>query len=353
MISRGSRGGRAPARGSRGSSGRSGARAGLALSVNELTVSVQRSEGRYLAVDGVSFAVAAGSAFGLVGESGSGKSLTLRAVISLLPPAARVEAGRVLLHGRSLPTAGRGARAARRGEMAMIFQDSLSALDPVQGVGGQIAEAPRRLLGLSRRRAWERTIELLRLVGIPDPASTAHAYPHQISGGMRQRVAIAIALSTEPSVLLCDEPTTALDVTVQAQILDLLDDLRRRLDLAIVFVSHDLAVIRQLCDETAVMYTGRLVETGPSASVLAEPIHPYTRGLLGAIVDLDDPVGAPTPIPGSLPDIERLPSGCTFHPRCFLATDECAAAVPELAPAAGLAPNHRSACIHRDRLVRR
>jgi len=328
-----------------------GAPAGLALAVEGLTVSVQRQDGRHVAVDDVSFEVVGGSAFGLVGESGSGKSLTLRALISLLPPPARVEGGSVFLHGRRLPPAGRQARRARRGEMAMIFQDSLSALNPVQGIGGQIAEAPQRLLGLSRRRAWDRAIELLRLVGIPDPASTAHAYPHQISGGMRQRVAIAIALSTEPSVLLCDEPTTALDVTVQAQILDLLDDLRRRLDLAIVFVSHDLAVIRQLCDETAVMYTGRLVETGPSASVLAEPIHPYTRGLLAAIVDLDDPVGAPTPIPGSLPDIERLPPGCTFHPRCFLATAECAATVPELAPAAGVAENHRSACIHRDRLV--
>ena len=324
---------------------------GRALAVEELTVSVQREDGRHIAVDGVSFEVVAGSAFGLVGESGSGKSLTLRALISLLPPAASVEGGGVLLHGQRLPITGRGARRARRGEMAMIFQDSLSALNPVQGIGSQIAEAPQRLLGLSRRRAWERALELLRLVGIPDPASTAHAYPHQISGGMRQRVAIAIALSTEPSVLLCDEPTTALDVTVQAQILDLLDDLRRRLDLAIVFVSHDLAVIRQLCDETAVMYTGRLVETGPSQAVLAEPTHPYTRGLLSAIVDLGDPVGAPTPIPGSLPDIERLPSGCTFHPRCFLATAECASTVPELAAAAGAADNHRSACIHRDRLV--
>ena len=316
-------------------------------------MSVQRPEGRRLAVDGVSFEVAAGAAFGLVGESGSGKSLTLRAMISLLPPLARIERGRVLLHGRPLPADGRAARRARRREMAMIFQDSLSALDPVRDVGHQIAEAPQRLFGLSRRRAWERAVELLRMVGLPDPASTAHAYPHQISGGMRQRVAIAIALSTEPSVLLCDEPTTALDVTVQAQILDLLDDLRRRLDLAIVFVSHDLAVIRQLCEETAVMYTGRLVETGMSTAVLAEPMHPYTVGLLGAIVDLDNPVGAPTPIPGALPDIERLPSGCTFHPRCFLATQECTVIVPELAPAVGSEEGHRSACIHRDRLVRR
>jgi len=325
---------------------------GPALAVAGLSVSVLRSERRYVAVDEISFAVGAGSAFGLVGESGSGKSLTLRALISVLPPSARVESGEVLLHGRAVPHTGRAARRARRGEMAMIFQDSLSALDPVVSIGAQVAEAPRRLMRLSRRRAWDRALELLRLVGLPDPSSTAHAYPHQISGGMRQRIAIAIALSTEPSVLLCDEPTTALDVTVQAQILDLLDDLRRRLDLAIVFVSHDLAVIRQLCDQTAVMYAGRLVETGATTAALEQPLHPYTRGLLDAIVDLDDAVGAPAPIPGSLPDIERLPSGCTFHPRCFLATEECSTIVPELRAPTNLPETHRSACIHRDKMVR-
>jgi oligopeptide/dipeptide ABC transporter ATP-binding protein len=342
-----------PQRGYRPGRSETPARRGPALAVAGLSVSVLRSDRRYAAVDDVSFEVEAGSAFGLVGESGSGKSLTLRALISLLPPSARVEGGEVLLHGRSVPHAGREARRARRGEMAMIFQDSLSALDPVVSIGDQVAEAPRRLTRLSRRRAWERALELLRFVGLPDPGSTAHAYPHQISGGQRQRIAIAIALSTDPSVLLCDEPTTALDVTVQAQILDLLDDLRRRLELAIVFVSHDLAVIRQLCDQTAVMYTGRLVETGATTAVLEKPLHPYTRGLLDAIVDLDDPVGAPAPIPGSLPEIERLPSGCTFHPRCFLASEECATVVPDLRPSTNMPEGHRSACIHRDRMVTR
>jgi oligopeptide/dipeptide ABC transporter ATP-binding protein len=323
-----------------------------ALAVRDLTVSVARPTGRFRAVDGVSFEVARGRAVGLVGESGSGKSLTLRALMSLLPPAAQTESGSVTLNGSELPRAARKVRRALRGRMAMIFQDPLSALDPVQTAGSQIAEVPRRVGGLSRRRSWERAVELLRLVGIPDPAGRAHAYPHQLSGGMRQRVLIAIALAAEPSVLLCDEPTTALDVTVQAQVLELLDDLRTRLQLAIVFVSHDLAVIRQLCEDVCVMYTGRLVETGRTADVLERPLHPYTLGLLDAIIDLDDPVGAPRPIPGTLPDIERLPGGCSFHPRCYLATEECATIVPDLAGARGAAPGHASACIHRDQLVR-
>ena len=326
-----------------------------ALAVDELTVTVARGGARYPAVDGISFEVATGRAVGLVGESGSGKSLTLRALMSVLPSAARMEGGTVRLGGTKLPPAtdGRDLRKALRGQMAMIFQDPLSALNPVQTVGEQIAEVPRRVRGLSRRQSLERAIELLRLVGIPDPARRSRAYPHQLSGGMRQRVLIAIALAAEPAVLLCDEPTTALDVTVQAQVLELLDDLRRRLSLAIVFVSHDLAVVRQLCEDICVMYTGKLVERGVTTEVLERPLHPYTLGLLGAIVDLDDPVGALTPIPGSLPDLERLPAGCSFHPRCFLATPECAAALPELATTAGAPPTHTAACLHRDRMLAR
>jgi oligopeptide/dipeptide ABC transporter ATP-binding protein len=322
-----------------------------ALSVEELTVSVERSSGRFPAVDEVSFEVAPGAALGLVGESGSGKSLTLRALMSLLPPAARIETGTVELNGKKLPNSGKAARRARRGRMAMVFQDPLSALDPVYTIGSQIAEVPRRILGLSRRQSWERTIELLRLVGIPDPAPRARAYPHQLSGGMRQRVVIAIALASEPTVLLCDEPTTALDVTVQAQVLDLIDSLRARLHLTVVFVSHDLAVVRQLCDDLAVMYTGRLVETGPTTLVLEQPRHPYTLGLLDALVDLDRPVGAPRPIRGALPDLERLPSGCTFHPRCSFATAECSAVRPDLEKILDDREVRASACFHHDRLA--
>jgi oligopeptide/dipeptide ABC transporter ATP-binding protein len=324
---------------------------GAALAVDDLAVTVERPSGRFRAVDGVSFEVAPGDALGVVGESGSGKSLTLRALMALVPPGVQVETGSVVLGGEELPFAGRQARRSRRGRMAMVFQDPLSALDPVQIVGAQVAEVPQRVLGLSRRRAWARAVELLGVVGIPDPARRAHAYPHQLSGGMRQRVVIAIALASEPAVLLCDEPTTALDVTVQAQVLDLIDSLRAQLHLTVVFVSHDLAVVRQLCDDLAVMYTGRFVETGPTARVLERPRHPYTLGLLDALVDLDRPVGAMRPIPGALPDIEALPPGCPFHPRCSFATAECALERPPLYDIVDGGAKRASACIHHDQLA--
>ena len=320
------------------------------LSVRDLRVRVTRPSGSFLAVDGVSFDLAAGGALGLVGESGSGKSLTLRALMALPPRSVEIESGSVVLDGEELSLTGSRARRERRGRMAMVFQDPLSALDPVHRVGDQLAEVPQRVLGMSRARARARAVELLGLVGIPDPASRARAYPHQLSGGMRQRVVIATALATEPSVLLCDEPTTALDVTVQAQVLDLIDEMRSRLNLALVFVSHDLAVVRQLCEQVSVMYTGRLVETGPTERVLARPLHPYTLGLLDAIVDLDDPIASLRPIPGALPDVTRLPSGCPFHPRCTFATAECSASRPELLPFGPPEEGRATACFHSDRL---
>jgi oligopeptide/dipeptide ABC transporter ATP-binding protein len=322
-----------------------------ALSVRNLVVSVRRPGGRFLAVDDVSFDVAPGGSLGIVGESGSGKTLTLRALMSLMPPAGRIEAGSVDLGGAPLPSVGSAARRARRGKMGMIFQDPLSALDPVQTVGAQVAEVPRRIAGISRRRAWERAVELLGQVGIPDPAIRARSFPHQLSGGLRQRVAIAIAIAGEPDVLLCDEPTTALDVTIQAQILELIDDLRARLGLAVVFVSHDLAVVRQICSELAVMYAGHIVEIGETERVLERPAHPYTLGLRGAVIDLDETLGPPRSIPGSLPDISRLPSGCPFHPRCFLASPLCVESRPELVPIDEVEAEGSVACFHSDQLV--
>jgi oligopeptide/dipeptide ABC transporter ATP-binding protein len=324
------------------------------LEVRHLCVSVTRGNARFNAVDDVSFSLDAGDAFGIVGESGSGKSLTLRAIMALLPGAARLDSGQVLLDGEELAVSGRGSRAQRRGRVAMVFQDPLSALNPVRKIGDQVAEVPHHVLGRSRRESRRRAIELLGLVGIPEPERRAESFPHQLSGGMRQRVAIAMALGAEPSLLLCDEPTTALDVTVQAQVLDLIDKLRVELDLGVLFVSHDLGVVRELCRNVAVMYTGHLVEQGPTAELLQAPRHPYTWGLLEAVVDLDDAVGELRPIGGALPDPLNLPSGCSFHPRCPLATEECSMSVPPLvrvddAPPEGELPRE-SACFHFDQV---
>ncbi len=322
------------------------------LEVDGLSVRVGRRSRSHQVVDDISLRLPAGRALGIVGESGSGKSMTLRALMALLPGSAWPSGGEVRLNGTPLPLSGRRARAGRRRRMAMIFQDSLSALDPVQPVGAQIAEVPRTLHGLSRRAARARAVELLDLVGIPSAATRARAYPHQLSGGMRQRVAIAIALATQPQVLLCDEPTTALDVTVQAQVLALIRRLRTELDLALVFVSHDIAVVQQVCDDIAIMYAGRIVESGPADAVLARPAHPYTRALLDAVIDLGDPAGTARPIPGTAPDLARVPDGCAFHPRCPLAGPECRQDRVPLRPVTdpvasdGAAESRLSACLH-------
>jgi oligopeptide/dipeptide ABC transporter ATP-binding protein len=347
------------------------------LKIEDLSLSLDHHHAGVRVVDRVSLQVERGESLGIVGESGSGKSLTLRAAMGLLPAAVRVDGGTVTLAGESLAFSGRTARRQRRRRLAMVFQDSLTALDPVYTVGSQIAEVLHHVLGLPRAQAKARTIELLDLVGIRDPRQRAQAYPHELSGGMRQRAMLAVALATEPEVLLCDEPTTALDVTVQAQVLTLLADLQRDLGLALLFVSHDLAVVRQLCSELAVMYAGRIVETGPTEQLLARPLHPYTRGLLDATIDLDRPQQVARPIRGSIPEPGHLPSGCSFHPRCDHATDECALTEVSLAPvelgvqsadpvvggplAADLAPVGRasaragreSACLHWQELATR
>lgn len=325
------------------------------LEVRDLCVSVGRGDSAFTAVDGISFSVNAGDAFGIVGESGSGKSLTLRAIMALLPSVAGLESGAVLVDGNELASTGHTARVQRRGRIAMVFQDPLSALNPVRTIGDQVAEVPRRVLHRGRATSRRRAIELMGLVGVPDPARRLDAYPHELSGGLRQRVAIAMALAAEPAILLCDEPTTALDVTVQAQVLDLIDKLRVELDLAVVFVSHDLGVVRELCQNVAVMYAGRFAETGATADLLRKPQHPYTLGLLRAVVDLDDQIGTLRPIGGSLPDPLHLPSGCAFHPRCPLATAECSVSVPPLVRIRGddegvESSSRASACIHYDRV---
>ena len=319
-----------------------------ALDVRDLVVEVTRERERFVPVDRVSLAVERGRSIGLVGESGCGKSMTLRAVMGLLPDSAKATAGSILAEGSELPLGGHGAPRARRGRLAMIFQDPATSLNPVVPVGTQIAEAPLRVLGMSRSQARARALELLRLVEIPDPEHRLNSYPFELSGGTRQRIMIAIALSSQPRILLCDEPTTALDVTIQAQILRLLKRLQEDMGLSVVFVTHELAIVGQLCDHVSVMYAGRIVESGPAQAVLAGPLHPYTFGLLRSAVDLDVDVSAPVPIPGSLPDPLRRPAGCSFHPRCFLAGPECATTEVELAPCG---EGRTTACLHVDQLV--
>jgi oligopeptide/dipeptide ABC transporter ATP-binding protein len=301
------------------------------LEVRDLCVEIDTPGGRIRPVEDVSLVLEAGQALGVVGESGSGKSLTLRAILGLLPRRARIARGSVLLDGR--PLDGLSAlRQVRGREIGMVFQEPQTALNPVMRVGDQIAEGPNVVLGYSRGRARERALQLMREVGIPDPVRRAEAYPHELSGGLRQRVTIAIALALEPRVLLCDEPTTALDVTVQGQILALLADLRARKGLALVYVSHDLAVVSQTCRDLVVMYAGRVFETGRVRDVFADPRHPYTRALLRSVIALDSPAGEPEPIPGSPPDAGAPPSGCRFHPRCAFRHETCDAGDYPLLP---------------------
>ena len=316
------------------------------LDVRDLRVDFRLPNGVLHAVDGASFELRAGEALGIVGESGSGKTMALRALVGLLPRAARLAGGEIVFEGVDLASASAETLRAIRGRsIAMIFQEPMTALNPVMRVGEQIAEGPLVRLGYSRRRAHERALELMRLVGIPDPEERAEAYAHELSGGMRQRVMIAIALSMEPKLILCDEPTTALDVTIQDQILKLLASLRAQLGVSVVFVSHDLAVIAQTCRRVAVMYAGQVVETGPVEQVFREPRHPYTLGLLRSVPDVDDRRDVLSTIPGAPPDLADPPSGCRFHPRCVFAQDDC---VDGEFPLRALDGERATACIHHE-----
>ena len=288
-----------------------------ALDVQNLTVTVRRGDQRFNAVESVSFSVDAGEAFGIVGESGSGKSLTLRAIMALLPGSARLGHGDIVFEGRELAAKGRAARDERRGCMTMVFQDPLSALNPVRTIGRQIAEVPRRVLKRSRSESRQRAIELLGLVGVPDPVGRFSAYPHQLSGGMRQRVGIAIALACAPRLLIADEPTTGLDVTTQAAILDLLRDMATRRGVGIVLITHDLALAWSVCDRVAVMHAGHVVETAPTEALFGRPRHPYSAGLMRSAPSAVTSIEALEPIAGQSPDLRRadLPP-CRFSERC-------------------------------------
>jgi len=322
---------------------------GPVLEVEDLRVHIATDEGVVKAVDGVSWSVAAGETLAIVGESGSGKSVTALAVMGLLPmPPARYESGRVLYRGADLLTMDKKTLRSLRGDkIAMVFQDPLSALNPVYKVGHQIAEVLQQHRKLGRIPARKRAIELLAEVGIPDPARRAEEYPHQFSGGMRQRVMIAMALALDPEVLLADEPTTALDVTVQAEIMELLMRLQDDRGTAIVLITHDLGLVAAHADRVLVMYAGRAVEMGDTDTIFYEPRHGYTFGLLASMPSTERRGDRRLePIPGQPPSLIAVPSGCPFHPRCRFADEACAVERPELVPQTSL--GHRAACIHTD-----
>jgi oligopeptide/dipeptide ABC transporter ATP-binding protein len=307
------------------------ARSDVLLSVEELRTWFEGHGGVRRAVDGVSFTLARGETLGLVGESGSGKSVTALSILGLVPPPGRVAGGRVLFAGRDLLALPAGELRRLRGkELAMVFQEPMTALNPVYTVGEQIVETVRCHLGLGAAAARVRALEMLAAVGIPAPRERIDSWPHELSGGMRQRVLLAMAMCCEPALLLADEPTTALDVTVQAQILELVRDLQRRQGTAVLLITHDLGVVAESADRVCVMYAGRIVEQADVWTLFERPRHPYTLGLLRSqphLARAGEPLLA---IPGAVPDPERLPSGCAFRTRCPLARERCALEEPRL-----------------------
>ena len=306
------------------------------LTVERLGIGIPASEGTVALVEDVSFTVRAGEAYGIVGESGCGKSTTIRAIIRLLAGRARITEGAIRFEGEDLATADEGRLRPLRGAgIGMIFQDPLTALNPVMTVGRQLAEGLRYHGSIPPAERRARMLEVMRLVGLPDPARIAASFPHELSGGQRQRAAIAIALVCSPRLLLADEPTTALDVTIQAQILKLLSGLRTRLGMALILVTHDLGVVAQTCDRVAVMYSGRIVEEAPIARIFAAPRHPYTVALLNSIPRGTRANHPLHPIAGMPPDPAHRPAGCSFAPRCPNKRADCERAFPGWTISAG------------------
>jgi oligopeptide/dipeptide ABC transporter ATP-binding protein len=332
------------------------------LEINNLVTTFHTPAGRVPAVDGVSLSIERGKTLGLVGESGCGKSVTAMSILRLVAAPGVIESGEILLRD-----AGGGVlnlvhlpeprlREVRGGRIGMIFQEPMTSLNPVFTIGDQIAEAVLLHRDVSRAEARSRALEMLELVRMADPRRRLDEYPHQLSGGMRQRVVIAMALACEPDLIIADEPTTALDVTIQAQILDLLADLRQRLGTAILLITHDLGVVAETCDDVAVMYAGRIIEQAPAAALFARPRHPYTIGLLAARPERGGRAGEQAgrvarrlrTIPGMVPAPQHFPSGCRFHPRCaFARMPECAGTMPELRE---VAPGHFVRCPYAEAL---
>ncbi|MCC5969145.1 MAG: ABC transporter ATP-binding protein [Pararhodobacter sp.] len=324
------------------------------MSLRDLKVEFDTRHGRVTALSGISLDVKPGETLGIVGESGCGKSITALAMMGLVPnPPGHVTGGSIHFQGEDITRArARRMRKLRGGEIAMIFQEPMTSLNPVFTVGDQITEAILLHQDVSRTQAEKQVVELLATVGIPEPAKRAQSYPHQLSGGMRQRVMIAMAISCRPKLLIADEPTTALDVTVQAQIFDLMRDIQREFGVAIVLITHDMGAIAEMTDRVAVMYAGRIIEQGTSDQILDNPLHPYTRGLIGCIPVLGrEAAGAEAlpplaEIPGIVPPLHLLGEGCAFAERCQLADDHCRAQRPALEIPALQNGGHPVACHH-------
>ena len=318
------------------------------LEVRDLKTQFFTREGVVHAVDGISYSLDIGRTLGVVGESGCGKSVHALSIMRLIPnPPGRIVAGQILFEGRdlvSLPE--KEMRKIRGNDISMIFQDPMTSLNPVLRIGTQLTEGMRLHLGMGKKEAEARAVELLEAVGLPEPRSRLRDYPHQFSGGMRQRVMIATALACEPKLLIADEPTTALDVTIQAQIIDLLQRLQERFGMSILLITHDLGVVAGLSEHITVMYSGKIVEQAPTAELFANPQHPYTEALLASIPRLDE-AGRKrlANIPGLPPDLVEPPPACRFHPRCRYVTEECWTTEPSLEPYDG-GPEHLVACWH-------
>jgi peptide/nickel transport system ATP-binding protein len=314
---------------------------GPLLEVRDLCVEFPTRGGTLRALDGVTFDIVAGEILGVVGESGAGKSLTAAAIIGLVEPPGRMAAGQVLLESQRIDDLPREAMRLVRGRrIGAIFQDPLTSLNPLHTIGHQLVETLRTHLPLTAAQARERAIELLRQVGLPAPQARLAQYPHEFSGGMRQRVVIALALAGEPRLIIADEPTTALDVAAQAQVIRLLRSLTQARGASVMLITHDMGVIAETCDRVAVMYAGRIVEIGPVDEVIRRPAHPYTAGLMASVPTLDGDGRRLAQIAGALPDLDAIPPGCAFHPRCPKASPRCAEERPELA----LVRRTRAAC---------
>ena len=313
------------------------------LQVKDLAISFFTKAGEIQAVRGISYELGRGEVLGIVGESGSGKSVSSHAILRLTPPGGLVKSGEILFEGRDILALGKKELQSLRGDrISMIFQDPMTALDPLFTIEYQMNEALKRHTSLSKESRHRRMLELLELVGINQPERRLRQYPHQLSGGMRQRAMIAMALSCDPDLLIADEPTTALDVTIQAQIIELLKELKDRLGMAVIFITHDLGVISDICDRIIVMYAGKIVEEGTSRQIFFDHVHPYTQGLLESVPDIETPDTVRLrPIPGNPPDMVQVPAGCAFARRCPYAMQIC---VREDAPLTEIDSTHAAAC---------